>query len=642
IGMTGLLLDDSTLTDEQRDYADTVRASGEALLVIINDILDFSKIEAGAMSLEMVDFPLEMVVESVAELLAGSAHEKDLELVTLIEGDVPPAVRGDAGRLRQILTNLAGNAIKFTKNGEVSIIARVVGNTPEGELVRFEVTDTGIGITEEQKASLFEAFSQADESTTRKYGGSGLGLAICKRLVELMGGEIGVDSEPGKGSTFWFTAPFESRPVTEPRILRWDLRDLHALVVDDSEINRRILAQQLASWGVACDEADGAEAALPLFEGNLGRKRPYDIVILDQEMPGMDGLELAEAIRKSLSLQPENDPREVAILLLSSSVHRPSSEDLHRAGVGAAMSKPVRQSQLFTFIAEHIDDAPRSTESDSLRSEIDPTLSRRAGPILVVEDNAANQKVVRAMLKKLGYRADLVGNGLEAVEAVGRIDYPVIFMDCQMPEMDGYLATAEIRRREPTGTHAAIIALTASAMKGDREKALASGMDDYITKPVRVDELAKALSRWTPRGGSRLIPGSVPQPVPPTLSEAASSTPVLDNERISYLEAECGDDLMTELMESYLTRAPGNLTSIRQAVEADDADGIQRSAHHLKGSSGNIGASRIAALCADLEAMGRSGDVGGAPGLLALLEEGIEEVGPALVAANASWRPADA
>ncbi|MDQ3656736.1 MAG: response regulator, partial [Chloroflexota bacterium] len=223
-----------------------------------------------------------------------------------------------------------------------------------------------------------------------------------------------------------------------------------------------------------------------------------------------------------------------------------------------------------------------------------------------------------------------------------RIDYPVIFMDCQMPEMDGYLATAEIRKREPTGMHAVIVALTAGAMKGDRERALASGMDDYITKPVRVDELAKVLNRWTSRGGSRLIHGPVAQPVPPTLSEAASSTPVLDNERISYLKAECGDGLMTELMESYLTRAPGNLTSIRQAVEADDADGIQRSAHHLKGSSGNIGASRIAALCADLEAMGRSGDIGGASGLLALLEEGMDEVRPALVAANASWRPADA
>jgi PAS domain S-box-containing protein len=640
LGMTGLLLDDSSLTDEQRDYAETVRSSGEALLVIINDILDFSKIEAGAMNLEMVDFPIEMVVESVAELLASSAHEKNLDLVTWLEPDVPPAVQGDAGRLRQILTNLVGNAIKFTHDGEVTIMASVEEVTAAGAMLRFEVIDTGIGISDEQEKDLFEAFSQADESTTRRYGGSGLGLAICKRLVELMGGDIGVVSEPGKGSKFWFTAPFESRPVPELRVPRWDLRDLCALVVDDSETNRRIVTRQLASWGVESDEADSAYAALLLIEGKKERTPPYDLVILDKEMPEIDGLELAASIRETISLYPGNDRKTIAMLLLTSSAHRPTLEELRRAGIGAAMTKPVRQSQLFDHIADLLDDPAKPGEPPPPASlPAAPVLPVNAGPILVAEDNPANQKVVRAMLKKLGYRADLVANGLEAVEAAGRIRYSAIFMDCQMPEMDGYLATSEIRKQEPRETHAVIIALTASAMKGDRERALAAGMDDYITKPVRVDELARVLNRWASESVQRPLTEAARAPAAPSGLPASTSWPILDGARISYLETECGDELTAELIESFLTRAPGNLTSLREAVEADDADGIQRGAHHLKGSSGNIGAARITALCAELEAMGRSGDVGEASTLLAKLEEGFEEVGPALVAANASWRP---
>jgi len=328
------------------------------------------------------------------------------------------------------------------------------------------------------------------------------------------------------------------------------------------------------------------------------------------------------------------------MLLLTSSAHRPTLEELRRAGIGAAMTKPVRQSQLFDHIADLLDDPAKPGEPPPPASlPAAPVLPVNAGPILVAEDNPANQKVVRAMLKKLGYRADLVANGLEAVEAAGRIRYSAIFMDCQMPEMDGYLATSEIRKQEPRETHAVIIALTASAMKGDRERALAAGMDDYITKPVRVDELARVLNRWASESVQRPLTEAARAPAAPSGLPASTSWPILDGARISYLETECGDELTAELIESFLTRAPGNLTSLREAVEADDADGIQRGAHHLKGSSGNIGAARITALCAELEAMGRSGDVGEASTLLAKLEEGFEEVGPALVAANASWRP---
>lgn len=631
IGMTGLLLDDTTLTVEQRDYAETVRSSAEALLVIINDILDFSKIEAGAMRLEMVDFAPEMIVENVAELLASTAHEKSLELVTWIEPDVPPGVRGDAGRLRQILTNLVGNAIKFTHDGEVSIIVKSAKSSPEGALLRFEVTDTGIGIADDKSAGLFEAFRQADESTTRRYGGSGLGLAICKRLVDLMGGQIGVDSEPGKGSTFWFTAPFETRPVPEPRVPGWDLHDLSALIVDDSEINRHILTRQLAAWGIAADEAEGAGAALALLRHKKNGSSPYDLVIVDEEMPEMDGIALAAAIRETLL---PDDLVTLAILLMTSSGHRPSLEEMQSAGIAATMTKPVRQSQLFDFVVG-LRDTSGPGEREAVSEATDYKPPSNLGPILVAEDNPANQKVVRAMLKKIGYRADLVGNGLEAVDAAERIRYAAIVMDCQMPEMDGYRATSEIRKREPRDSRVPIIALTASAMKGDREKALAAGMDDYITKPVRLDELAQVLGRWTSRGSSTRSAAEAAPPEPP----ATALSPILDNDRISYLETECGDELTTELMESFLDHAPDNLTALRTAVESDDAGGIERSAHHLKGSSGNIGAARMEALCGELEAMGRSGAVSEAAELLARLERGFEEVGPALVAVNAAWRP---
>jgi signal transduction histidine kinase/CheY-like chemotaxis protein/HPt (histidine-containing phosphotransfer) domain-containing protein len=640
IGMTGLLLDDPSLTDEQRDYAETVGSSAEALLVIINDILDFSKIEAGAMQLEMVDFALGVVVEDVAELLASSAHEKGLELVTSIDPGVPAGVRGDPGRLRQVLTNLIGNAIKFTHEGELSIAAYVAENTPVGPVVRFEVTDTGIGIPEAKRAHLFEAFSQADESTTRRYGGSGLGLAICKRLVDLMGGKIGIESEPGKGSKFWFTAPFETRPVLNPRVPGRELRDLCALVVDDSGINRRILTRQLAAWGIATNEAEGARDALALLEAKKERRPAYDLVILDQQMPETDGLELGAAISTSLSLRGELDM--VSILLLTSSAHRPAIAELQRAGIGAAMTKPVRESQLFDYVAKLGSPPPAADESGAARPDLGHVAAANSLPLLIAEDNPANQKVVLAMLDRLGYRADVVGNGLEAVDAAGRFDYAAILMDCQMPEMDGYRAATEIRRREPNGAHVSIIALTASAMKGDHEKALEAGMDGYITKPVRVDELAQVLSRWTaaPEKGAPTDPVQ-PSNAPLALSGTLSS-PILDNERISYLEAEFGGALTAELMELFLDQAPEILTSLREAVEANDPGGIQRSAHYLRGSSGNIGAMRVEALCAELEALGRSGKVDETTDVLAMLQETFDEVGPALVAAGASWRSSEA
>ncbi|MDQ3216969.1 MAG: response regulator [Actinomycetota bacterium] len=640
IGMTGLLLDDNSLSDEQRDHAETVCSAAESLLVIINDILDFSKIEAGAMQLEMVDFALEMVVENVAELLASSAHDKGLELVTWIESELPAAVSGDIGRLRQVLINLTGNAIKFTHDGEVTIFARVAEDTTAGILVRFEVSDTGIGIAEDARAGLFDAFSQADESTTRRYGGSGLGLAICKRLVDLMGGEIGVESEPGKGTRFWFTVPLETRPILESRVPRWDMRGVRALVVDDGEVNRRILIRQLASWGISSDQADGAYAALSMIEGTKEQTPPYDLVILDKEMPEMDGLELAAVIRQEMA--PRSHLKKVAILLLTSSAHPPTLEELRRAGIGAAMTKPVRQSQLLDHVANLLDAPSTGGESPTVETRAAHVLHANYGPVLVAEDNPANQKVVRAMLRRLGYRADVVGNGLEAVDAAGRLPYAAIIMDCQMPEMDGYRAATEIRRREPNGAHALIIALTASAMQGDREKALMAGMDDYITKPVRMEELAGVLRRRIKEPALRLSNELITSPTGRAKMTETTPSPILNKERISYLEAEFGDKLITELFGSFLAQAPGKLTSLREAFETGDAGGIERDAHYLKGSSGNIGAARIEALCDQLEALGRSGDVRGASDLLARLEEGFEEVGSALVAANASWGPSEA
>ena len=485
IGLTGLLLD-TELTEAQRSYAEGVRSSGEALLTIINDILDFSKIEAGRLELEISDFDLREVVEGVGELLAPPAHHKGLELVTMVAADVPTVVSGDLGRVRQILTNLVSNGIKFTDRGEVEVTVRREPGAPG--MLRFEVRDTGVGIAAGDQQRLFESFAQADASTTRRYGGTGLGLAISKRLIEMMGGTIGVESTVGRGSTFWFTADLKARPDLETAAVERDsLQGTSALIVDDNDTNRAILERQLAASGMATLLAPDAGTALQLLRGAVAAGTVPDVAILDRHMPGMDGLDLCRAIVGDPALE-----RMRIVMLTSASSARAGSSDR----VSAYLTKPVRQAELLEALATAL--AVGATPAATVAAPPPEPAWPRAGgpPVLVAEDNPVNQKVAAAMLKRLGYRVDVVANGFEAVEAVEHVPYAAVLMDCQMPEMNGYEATEEIRRREPPGHHIPIVALTASAIKGDEDKCLAAGMDAYVTKPVTVKALGAVLTRF--------------------------------------------------------------------------------------------------------------------------------------------------
>ena len=495
IGMTGLLLG-TELDREQREYVETIRSSGEALLTIINDILDFSKIEAGRLDLEVIDFDLRNVVEGVANVLAERAHAKHLELATIVHPAVPTAVRGDPGRLRQVLTNLLGNAVKFTEAGEIVVRASAAHETAHEVVVRIEVTDTGIGIPPAVQAALFEPFSQADSSTARTHGGTGLGLAISKQLVELMGGRLGLSSEPGQGTTFFFTVRLAKQPDQLPAepIARSDLKGLRVLVVDDNDTNRKILVHQVSSWGTRSGAAEDGWAALEMLRGAAAAGEAYDVALLDMEMPGMDGLALARAIRGDRELASTR------LMLLTSTGVRGAGAAAREAGVCAYLTKPVGQSQLFDAVAT-VMGAGSVAEGLVTRHTLSEIGARSRPRLLVAEDNPVNQKVAVALLTKIGYRADVVTNGAEAVEAAFRGRYGAILMDGQMPGMDGYAATAEIRRREQGRTHLPIIAMTASAMKGERERCLAAGMDDYVSKPVDIRELQAALRRWmTPEG----------------------------------------------------------------------------------------------------------------------------------------------
>ena len=496
IGMTGLLLD-TELDPDQREFAATVRRSGEALLEIINDILDFSKIEAGRLELEISDIDLREVVEGVGELLAPPAHGKGLELVTMVAPDVPAVVSGDLGRVRQILTNLVSNGIKFTEHGEVEVTVRPVPGTQD--MLRFEVRDTGVGVAPGDQQRLFESFAQADASTTRRYGGTGLGLAISKRLVEMMGGTIGVTSTPGKGSTFWFTVKLETRPDRAAPAAKGDsLSGVSALIVDDNDTNRAILERQLAAFGMNTTSRADAGTALEVLRRAAETGTLPQIAILDRHMPGMDGLDLCRVI----AAEPVFD-RLPVIMLTSASSGRPG--DCER--VAAYLTKPVRRSELRDAVAAALaaGDAPAVAPATPAPAQV-PTTAGGAR-VLVAEDNPVNQKVAAAMLKRLGYRVDVVANGNEAVGAVEHLPYAAVLMDCQMPEMNGYEATEEIRRREPPGHHIPIVALTASAIKGDEDKCLAAGMDAYVTKPVTVRALEAVLSGLLDPAGEHALSG---------------------------------------------------------------------------------------------------------------------------------------
>ncbi len=487
IGMTDLLLG-TPLSEEQREYAEAVRKSGETLLTVINDILDFSKIEAGKLVLERIEYSPRACLEDVLQLLAETARRKNLELALWCEDEVPEEVLGDPNRFRQVVTNLVGNAIKFTERGEVCVTVAVEADASGGPRLRIEIHDTGIGLAPEQQARLFRSFTQADSSTTRRFGGTGLGLAISRHLVEAMGGRIGVESAPGHGSTFWFQLPIAS-VATRPRT-PVDLAGRRIFIVDDHPTNRRFLVRLLQRWGAEVEDDAEARVALERLRRAKEEHRPFELVLLDYQMPEMDGLAFARKVRA--------DPlfTGLPLVLLSSGLTGEERAQIDEVGFVAAFQKPVRQASLLRVLHRVFDpDAKPEAAAPVVASPVVP----RGGAILIAEDNPVNQRVAQRMVEKAGFTPVIVGNGREALEAVGRAAYCLVLMDCQMPEMDGYEATRKIREREAgTGRHLPIVALTANAIEGERERCLAEGMDDYATKPVTAAAFAALVARWVP------------------------------------------------------------------------------------------------------------------------------------------------
>ncbi len=643
IGMTGLLLN-MELTPEQQEYVETIRVSGDALLSVINDILDFSKIESDKLDLEEHPFNLRNCVEEALDLVASVANAKNLELAYLITVTVPPIVIGDMARVRQILVNLLSNAVKFTETGEViiSVEAEAVQN-PENLLdagsdswykIHFAVKDTGIGIPPERMERLFKPFSQIDSSMTRRYGGTGLGLAISKRLAEMMRGDVRVESTPGVGSTFHITLLMKSNPYgisSDLNLIQPDLSNKRLLVVDDNATNRRILTLQAESWGMQVQALESGLQALTLLVQE--QTKGFDLAILDMQMPEIDGLSLANCI------QALPNGHHLPLVLLSSIGNISQQKDYKPDLFVTVLTKPIKQSQLYNVISQAlshqripVQPTPTSCLFDS---ELGEKLPLR---ILLVEDVLVNQTVAVKMLQRLGYRADVVSNGLEAIEALHRQPYDLVLMDVQMPEMDGLEATRYICQQWSVESRPWIIAMTAHAMQGDREECLNAGMNDYISKPIRVQALIEALERY-PRKASAFKENktpalTVPAPKLRTPTSVSFTDSPLDQNTINALRTmagEEGDSLLQEVFTSYLEDAPQRLQAIQDAITAQDALALQQAAHALKSLSVTIGATNLAECSGELEAKGRTGSIsGGIPKLIQQLITEYEKVKVAL------------
>jgi two-component system, sensor histidine kinase and response regulator len=624
LGMAGLLLD-TTLDDEQREYAEIIRTSGEALLSIVNDILDFSKIEAGKLELEEIDFQVRTTIDESMDLVSVRAREKGLELCCDVADDVPGELLGDPGRVRQILTNLLSNAVKFTDRGEIE--ASVTCEKPAGESVtlRFAIRDTGIGISESEREKLFRSFSQADGSTTRKYGGTGLGLVIAKKLVEMMGGEIGVRSEKGKGSEFWFTVNLAARGAFVPEPPPAPLRGARVLVVDDNATSRKILVRRLSSWEMRPQEAASGPDALAILRSGASSADPIRAVLIDMQMPGMDGMEVARCILGDRALGA------VPFVLLTSAGQE-SVREAQKGGLKSCLNKPVRDTTLRRYLEQAMASAEQHQEvnpgdkSADLRREADaPNGGRLLKRVLVAEDNPVNQRVAVKMLEKFGCRADVVADGKEALAAVSRIPYDIVFMDCQMPEMDGFEATVRMRKLPGSSRKTLVVAMTANALRGDREKCIAHGMNDYLSKPVTQEALETVLKKW------KLLtsPGD-DEPVEHSDAAVVHKDECIDPEKIEELKSLAGeaDSAWLEgLIRQFLADSSGRLKKLRDACTCGEAKTVEEVAHALKGSSATMGASMVQRIAERLQFMGRSGSLEGAKGLLEEMERELGAAG---------------
>jgi CheY-like chemotaxis protein/nitrogen-specific signal transduction histidine kinase/HPt (histidine-containing phosphotransfer) domain-containing protein len=617
VGMLGLLRK-SKLTDEQQRFAQIAEKSADLLLTVIDDILDFSKIEAGRLDLERIDFELREVAEAAAHLLAERASQKNLELACEIDPDLPPTVRGDPRRIKQILTNFLSNAVKFTNAGQVVLRVELEDETEAGARIRLSVTDTGIGLAEDQRGQIFDVFSQAENSTTRKYGGTGLGLAICKQLADLMGGSVGVESQVGKGSTFWLSVHLEKRPTMRaaPPLLPLEMRGLRVLVVDDNETNRDILCRQLASYQCRPHAVAGAEQGLKALREAAADGRPFALALLDLDMPDVDGAALARVIK--------GDPviASTRLIMLSSVDAETDLETIRSIGFAGRLTKPVRQSDFHDELVSVLFKRGQEDASpQSARGQAEPRPDR-GSRLLLAEDNEINQMVVTELLLGAGYRCECVQNGKEAVEAVRNGTYDLVLMDCQMPDMDGFQATEAIREAERERTvggepprRLPIVALTAIAMEGDRERCLEAGMNDYVPKPVNPEALLEVVARWLPArpdDGEDAIDENA-GPEAPASTDREQPTAEVEKPPIDYesLLERCGGngELMTRMIEMFRERVWGDFEEIRAAVRAADADLLGQLAHRLKGVASTLSAETLSETARELEMLGREGDL---------------------------------
>jgi PAS domain S-box-containing protein len=605
IGMTGLLAD-TELSTLQRDFVETVRISGENLLTLINEILDFSKLEANEMELEEISFDLNTCVEEVTDLLAMLAQSKGLELASLIHQNVPLYLCGDVARLRQVLTNLVSNAIKFTSEGEVILKVSLKAETESNATIEFRIIDTGIGISDIAQKKLFQPFTQVDASTTRKYGGTGLGLAICKQIVDLMGGEIGINSEEGKGSQFWFRIPFvkqspDAIAELQPR-REINLKDIRVLVVDDNETNCKILTYQLTAWQMRVDAMQCSSDAIAILRAAVIEGDRYQLVILDMQMPDLDGEMLGAQIKA------DPDLKDTKLIMLTSLNQQGGLKRVKNLGFEFYLVKPVKQSRLLDVLMEVVSlDGKREATPLPILKDFDHVTKKTSKlRILIAEDSPINQKVALHQLRSFGYDADVAGNGKEVLNLLERIHYDIILMDCQMPEMDGYEATTTIRQLNSEISKIAIVAMTANAMKEDRDRCMACGMDDYLSKPIRKEDLARKLAEWEKKlfsDNAIAISENITTDIRATNVSIDPSLPLIDWTYIDSI-ADGSEEFKIELLQTYFESTSENLELLKIAIAENNYHEIATISHSIKGASSNLGVLSIAAIANDLEQLG--------------------------------------